>query len=105
MSVYVDNFYLTGIRYRGMKMSHLIADTTDELLAMADKIGVKRKWLQHPGTCNEHFDICLAMRVKAVALGAIEINYRDYAKEIERRCEEVGVHWALSSQTPRKKPG
>lgn len=103
--VYVDNFYeLTGRNFGRMKMCHMIADTTEELLAMVDAIGVKRRWLQHPGTCNEHFDICLSKRTQAVKLGAVEINARDYAKEIERRCEEAGVHWALGSQTQRKKP-
>jgi hypothetical protein len=106
MPVYVDNYYvLTGRNFGRMKMCHMIADTTDELLTMMDAIGVKRKWLQHPGTCNEHFDICLSMRKKAVALGAQEIGWRDYAKEIERRCDEIGVHFALASQTQRKKPG
>lgn len=103
--IYVDNFYVTGVKYRGMKMSHMIADTTEELLTMADKIGVKRKWLQHPGTCNEHFDICLAMRAKAVELGAVEINYREYATEIQKRCEANGIHWARASVDAIKKPG
>lgn len=106
MAVYVDNFYeLTGRNFGRMKMCHMIADTTDELVAMVDAIGVQRKWIQHPGTLNEHFDICLSYRKRAVALGAIEINVRDYAREIERRCEEVGVHFALASTTQRKKPG
>jgi hypothetical protein len=61
MAVYIDNFYVTGAGDFGrMKMSHMVADTTDELLKMADAIGVKRKWIQHPDTCNEHFDICMS---------------------------------------------
>lgn len=104
--IYVDNMYETGIGNFGrMKMSHMIADTTEELVAMADKIGVKRKWLQHPGTCNEHFDICLSKRAKAVAFGAVEINYRDYATEIQKRCEAHGIHWARASVDVIKKPG
>lgn len=95
--VYVDNFYVTGVTYRGMKMCHMIADTTDELLEMVDKIGVQRKWIQHPGTPNEHFDICFSKRVKAVKIGAVEINYREYAKQVERRCEKHGIHWARAS--------
>ena len=43
-----------------MVMCHMMADTTEELLAMADKIGVDRKWLQAAGTKREHFDICLS---------------------------------------------
>ncbi len=99
MAVYVDNFYVTGMGVGTMKMSHLIADTTEELIAMADKIGVKRQWLQHSGMLNEHFDICKSKRKKAIANGAVEINFRDYAKEIERRCAKKGVHWAKASVT------
>lgn len=96
--VYVDNFYeLTGRNFGRYKMSHMIADTTEELLSMATKLGLRMEWLQHPGTCNEHFDITLSKRKIAVALGAKEINARDYAKEIERRCEVNGIHWARSS--------
>ncbi len=106
MSVYVDNYYiLTGRNFGRMKMCHMIADTTEELLAMVDKVGVKRKWIQYPGTCNEHFDICLSKRTAAVAAGAIEIGWRDYAREIERRGKENGVPLGLHSITVIKKPG
>ncbi len=57
--VYVDNM---NARFGNMIMCHMIADTTEELLQMVDKIGVKRKWLQYPGTYQEHFDICLAKK-------------------------------------------
>lgn len=76
MSVYVDN---AQIPYRRMFMCHMIADTTKELLAMADKIGVKRKWIQYPGTNKEHFDICLCMRAKALKLGAKEVTSKEIA--------------------------
>jgi hypothetical protein len=80
MPVYIDNFYETGAGNFGrMKMSHMIADTTEELLAMAKRIGVQKKWIQHPGTPNEHFDVCMSHRARAVCFGAIEINFRDHA--------------------------
>lgn len=102
MAVYVDNFYeLTGRNFGRMKMSHLIADTSAELLRMVDAIGVQRKWIQHAGTLGEHFDICLAKRAKAVKCGAVEINAREYAKMIEARCEKVGVHYSLAHKTKR----
>lgn len=46
MAVYVDDFYKTGVTYRGMKMSHLMADTREELIAMVRKIGVSPKHIQ-----------------------------------------------------------
>ena len=78
MAVYVDDMYKFKMgEYKGMKMSHMIADTKEELLEMADKIGVNRKWIQHEGEWHEHFDVCLTKREKAVKLGAIEITMRE----------------------------
>lgn len=75
--VYVDDMYKSPIGQFGrMKMSHMVADTTEELLEMADKIGVKRKWIQQPGTPREHFDICRSKRTKAIEFGAKVITWR-----------------------------
>jgi len=82
MPVYVDNF--PG-RFGRMNMCHMIADTTEELLNMVDKIGVQRKWIQEPGTYNEHFDICLSKKKKAIDFGAIQIGFRDYANMVNMR--------------------
>lgn len=86
MSVYVDNFQFP---YRGMKMSHMVADTTEELLAMADKIGVQRKWLQPAkGKFPEHFDVCESKRQAAIEAGAEELQLRPFcakAKEIQEK--------------------
>lgn len=68
-----------------MFLCHMVADTTDELLAMADKIGVRRKWIQHAGTYKEHFDICMSKRAKAVKAGAVEITWRQYAEFVNAR--------------------
>lgn len=63
-----------------MMMCHMMADTTEELLAMVDAIGVQRKWIQYPGTNKEHFDICKSKRARAIQFGAIEV---DHYKEVE----------------------
>jgi len=77
MAVYIDNF---NAPYGRMKMCHMIADTTDELLQMADRIGVARKWLQDPGQYTEHFDICLSKKALAVQYGAKEITARELSR-------------------------
>jgi hypothetical protein len=82
MPVYVDNM---AASYGRMKMCHMVADTSDELLTMADKIGVARRWLQKAGTAQEHFDICLAKRAAAVRSGAIEIDMRETAMLVRRK--------------------
>jgi hypothetical protein len=74
MAVYVDNFQSP---YGRMLMCHMIADTQKELLEMADKIGVQKKWIQDYGTQTEHFDICMSKRKKAIEFGALEINMRE----------------------------
>lgn len=82
MAVYIDNF---NAPYRRMKMCHMIADTTQELLDMCTKIGVAHKWIQEKGTYNEHFDICLTKKKEALMHGAIEIGFRDYATIVNKR--------------------
>lgn len=75
--VYVDNM---NMPYGRMIMCHMIADTTEELLEMADKIGVARKWIQKKGTYQEHFDISLGAKKKAIEAGAKEISMRELSQ-------------------------
>lgn len=83
MTVYVDDM---NISYRRMIMCHMIADTTEELLEMVDIIGVQRKWIQHPCTPKEHFDICLTKKKLAIEAGAVEITKRELSfMMLERR--------------------
>ena len=82
MAVYVDNF---NCEFKGMIMCHMVADTTDELIEMVEKIGVSKKHIQYPNTPNEHFDICLSKKKLALKLGAKEINFREYAMFVEYR--------------------
>jgi hypothetical protein len=60
MAVYVDDMEATFGR---MIMCHMVADSTEELIAMARKIGVDVKWIQKAGTHHEHFDIAKMKRV------------------------------------------
>lgn len=82
MTVYVDDMYRYPLGQFGrMKMSHMIADTEEELHEMAAKIGVARKWYQ-----KDHYDICLAKRQLAIEAGAFGITMRQLGKiMIEKR--------------------
>jgi hypothetical protein len=81
--VYVDDM---NAPFSRMKMCHLVADTTHELLAMVDKIGVPRKWIQKQGTWEEHFDICLSKKALAIKAGAKQIKYgKELAEILERK--------------------
>ena len=85
MSVYVDH---ASIPYGRMLMNHMIADTTEELLAMADKIGVQRKWLQYPGTPKEHFDVCTSKRLAAISAGAVAITWAELGRMTAARTKK-----------------
>jgi hypothetical protein len=80
--VYVDSMRAPLGR---MVMCHMFADSTDELLTMADRIGVARRWIQDAGTYREHFDISLGKRRLAVQYGAKEIGVREVASLIGSR--------------------
>lgn len=80
MPCYVDN---VGHKFGRYTMCHLWADTEEELLAMVDKIGVQRKWIQghptlsfgkHRNASWVHFDIALSKRKLAIQHGAIETD-------------------------------
>lgn len=71
MTVYVDNMRAPFGR---MVMCHMLADTDEELHAMADRIGVARRWHQKAGTPHGHYDIALSKRAMAVRCGAVEIT-------------------------------
>ena len=73
MAVYVDN---AMIPFHGLLMNHMLADTSEELLAMATRLGIDHKWLQKPGTHQEHFDISAERRALALAFGAVSITYK-----------------------------
>lgn len=76
--VYVDNMFETKLgRVGRMRMSHMIADSSEELFDMATRIGLDHKWVQFPGSYKEHFDICLTKRKRAVELGAKEITWKE----------------------------
>lgn len=80
MPVYVDN---PAHAYRRMIMCHMIADTLDELHAMADEIGVARRWFQKDASFP-HYDICKSKRALAVKKGAVEVTMRELVSHMKR---------------------
>jgi Protein of unknown function (DUF4031) len=72
VTVYVDDMYRYPMGQFGrMKMSHLIADTEEELHAMAAAIGIARRWYQ-----GDHYDISMGKRDEAIQRGAVPIPLR-----------------------------
>lgn len=85
MPVYVDSMRAPFGR---MLMCHMIADTEAELHAMADRIGVARRWYQ-----GDHYDIAQSKRRLAVEAGAVEITW----KQCGAMCFRRKVEGALGS--------
>ena len=82
MAVYVDTM---KARYGRMFMCHMLADTRQELLAMATIIGVRHKWIQRSGTVYEHFDVCQAKKALAIQHGAIEVSRKEFLSLILKK--------------------
>ena len=87
MPVYVDH---ARNSFGPMALSHMAADTTEELLAMADTIGLKRKWIRCLGKPEEHFDVSEGMRFKALIAGAIPVESISLVLLRQRRRQAVG---------------
>jgi hypothetical protein len=77
MSVYVDEMRDNGqsATWRYTSRCHMIADSLEELNAMADAIGLKREWFQ--SSVLPHYDLTASKRRMAVQHGAIPISWRE----------------------------
>ena len=89
MTVYVDK---ARNGYRRMIMCHMIADTLDELHAMAEAIGMRREWFQP--TSFPHYDVSLSRRSEAVQRGAVELERREFVLVMRKlRAEQQEFGW------------
>ena len=91
MPVYVDT---AKHPFGRMVMCHMVADSLEELHAMADRIGLRREWFQP--LSSPHYDVSKTKRAKAIAAGAIELDRRDFVGVLRRlRDERAGIAVAL----------
>lgn len=84
MTVYVDN---AEIPFRGMLMSHLVADTLDELHEFAQGIGLRREWFQDKRL--PHYDVSKSKAKEAIKAGAkfvpcMDSEWAEIMERIER---------------------
>jgi hypothetical protein len=79
MAVYVDDAFVAGDWGRWSGGGHLQADTPEELIAFAARLGLARIWLQtRPGRPERaHFDLTRERRDRALALGARPESWRE----------------------------
>lgn len=95
MACYVDTMKAS---FRGMRCCHLLADTHEELMGMAARLGLKPTWLQQPGTHREHFDLALSKRTLALTYGAQVITMKEAGRMIGARRETLRRQQELSDR-------
>lgn len=96
MTIYVDR---ARNGFGRMLMCHMIADTPDELHAMADRIGVARRWFQQPPRASFwHYDIAQTKRALAVAAGAVDCERNTFVDHL-RRIRASGVFGNVAKET------
>lgn len=70
MAAYVDDAVTL---WRERRWAHLMADSLDELHAMASMLGIPRRAFQDKPS-GAHYDLDAGMRQRAIELGAIGIS-------------------------------
>ena len=91
MACYVDtvrSYPDAGLRHT--EFCHLLADTRDELHAMAEQLGIPRRYFQdHPW--RWHHDLPEPLRPRAVELGAQEVTMHQVGALLKRRRADLGM--------------
>ncbi len=77
MAVYVDPLREHPPFHGWTTWCHMIADTEEELHAMAERIGMRREWYQ-----GDHYDLRPDARERALAAGALEMSMREMARRV-----------------------
>lgn len=91
MSVYADPMFPwpPTKKWPYPEACHLIADSKEELIEFAVKLGLRPDWIQTAETKPKdkyripHFDLTRNKRKLAVKAGTIEINTREMARKIK----------------------
>jgi hypothetical protein len=89
MTVYVDDAVHS---WRGQRWAHLMADTLDELHAMAARLDIPRRAFQNK-TSGAHYDVPAELRERAITLGAVAISRhreRELVKTVIARAKAQG---------------
>jgi hypothetical protein len=70
MTVYVDDAVHP---WRGQRWAHLMADSLDELHAMAARLDIPRRAFQNKSS-GAHYDVTTELRERAIGLGTVPIS-------------------------------
>ena len=69
-------------------MSHLVADTGEELRRTETALGLPPGSVQHSGSPKEHLDVCESKRKQALLLGATPITGKELVTIVRRKRAE-----------------
>ena len=92
MTVYVDDAVMP---WRGQRWAHLMADTLDELHAMAAQLGIPRRAFQDKRS-GAHYDVTIELREQALQLGAIAIS-----RHVDRELLRAVISNARAQASPQ----
>ena len=99
MTVYVDDAIWP---FRDMLMCHMVADTLEELHAMANEIGMKRAAFQDaPKASHPHYDVSQERRALALELGAVYVPAKVLSHAIVAR-RRLGNNGPLDVDAARR---
>ncbi|HVC71869.1 MAG TPA: DUF4031 domain-containing protein [Acidimicrobiales bacterium] len=93
MTVYVDDWRQPAtVGPVTARWSHLTADSTEELHAFAEALGMRRAWFQghQHDPLRDHYDITDRLRDEAVARGAVAVTWRQAARDRRLRRSTLG---------------
>jgi len=96
MSVYVDDAVTL---WRGQRWAHLMADTLDELHAMAARLGMPRRAFQDKRS-GAHYDVNEALREEALRLGAIAISRHRDRGQVRAIIRIARSQWSGAADAP-----
>jgi hypothetical protein len=90
VTCYVDSvrdYPEAGLRHT--RLCHLLADTREELHAMADELGIPRRFFQDH-QWRWHHDLPEQLRARAVQLGAVEVTMHEVGALLRARRAALG---------------
>lgn len=99
MAVYVDPLRVhpahrlpPHLRVHGLSWCHLFADGPEELQQFARTIGLRAEWAHRPRgpAWRVHFDLPPERRARAVAAGAVELDWRQTGRWLRARRAAAG---------------
>lgn len=98
MTVYVDMIRAvsTSRRWAHPEAAHLLADSIDELHAFAQRMRLARCWYSRGST--PHYDVNREQWLKAIRLGAIQLDRKQTVALIHRLRGEKTIEQALADE-------